>query len=489
MDGLQVLETIRKINPWFKTNEVPSAQLEDFKRREYVGLLEDIEKTEMATMVIGGRRVGKSVMMYQLIDHLLKKGVPSKRVLFVQGDNPILTELVKSGNMLNTIFKIYQDNILEQTFNEAEQLIYIFIDEAQNIPNWELEVKALIDLKYKLKFFITGSSSRELRQGAQNPLTGRVIIRTITPFSFADFSRYNINSVQQEKYKSDLSQHSEKFRKALSEGNINDALVASQNVQGLISQFNLKKRFDDYLAIGGFPWVISHRNKDDLQKYLRDLLTTTISKDIMTQVEIRDTQAFERLMVNLSLASGHPIKYKNLADILGLDERSVTRYVDYYVDSHWAFVSSQYVFHRRADNIKSEKKIYVIDSGVMNTLSFKDENDINSDRQYRGQVVENVIHNHLLGFKQAAIGAFQNYIPFWINDSGKEIDFILEIKGAVVPIEVKCKPSIDDEDRQPIQQFMKEHTSAKFGIITTEAILEQQGSILLIPYSVLALLL
>ena len=64
MDGLQVLETIRKINPWFKTKEVPSAQLEEFRRREFPVLEKDLGVVEMATLVIGGRRVGKSVLMY-----------------------------------------------------------------------------------------------------------------------------------------------------------------------------------------------------------------------------------------------------------------------------------------------------------------------------------------------------------------------------------------------------------------------------------------
>lgn len=489
MDGLEILDTINKINPWFKTKEVSDAQLENFKRREFPKLERDLDNIDMATLVIGGRRVGKSVLMYQLIDKLLKNNVDSKKVLFIQGDNPILTEVIKSGKVINLILDIYQKYILGNTFDEVKERIYIFIDEAQNLSNWELEVKALIDLKYNIKFVITGSSSRELRQGSQNPLTGRVNIHTITPFSFADFTRYHLKPEQQDLFYNSLSKISEKFKNALMEGDINSCFEQAKEVEHMISQYGIRQKLERYLFIGGFPWVIAHQSGDDIAKYLRDLLTTTISKDILTQVEIRDTQAFERLMVNLCLSAGRIIKYKTFAETLGLEERTVSRYIDYYVESHWAFISSLFVFHQKVDSFKTDKKIYVIDSGVMNTLAFKDESDIQTNRQYRGHLIENLVHNHLLAFKQSLLGSFQNFISFWMDSqTQREIDFILEIKNGVIPIEVKSKLSLD-EDLTVIDGFLKEKTSAKFGIITSEDTLEIRDNKLILPYVNLLLLL
>ena len=103
MDGLKVLEVIKKINPWFRNNLVPTAQLEHFRRREFDILEKDLIKMDMTTLIIGARRVGKSVLMYQLIDSLLKKGIDGKRILFIQGDNTLLTEFAASGNLINFI--------------------------------------------------------------------------------------------------------------------------------------------------------------------------------------------------------------------------------------------------------------------------------------------------------------------------------------------------------------------------------------------------
>jgi len=490
MDGLKVLEIIKKINPWFKTNQVPSSLLEPFKRREFYTLERDIIRLDMATLIIGARRVGKSVLMYQLIDSLLKKGIDGKRVLFIQGDNPILTEYAVSGNLIDYILELYQKYIIDKSFDELKEIIYIFIDEAQNLSAWETEVKAIIDQKFKIKFIITGSSSFELRRGAQNPLTGRVIIQPIFPFSFADYARYFIKREEQIKFETTINEISTQFKAALMNGDLNETLKLAKNAQVLIDKYNLKVKFENYLFFGGFPWVVANITSHDHAKYLRDLLTTTISKDIMTQVEIRDAQSFERLMVNLCFMAGTIIKYKYFADTLGIDERSVIKYIDYYIDSHWAFISSPYVFHNKPDSVKTEKKIYIIDSGVINTLSFKDESDFKTDRTHKGHVLENVIHNHLLAFKQLAIGTFQSFVPFWIeSETGKEIDFIFEVKGGVIPIEVKQKISHDGSDSDILKDFLNKRVSAKFGILTTEETLEVNDRILSLPSLLLILLL
>lgn len=482
MDGLQILDTLKKINPWFKTNSVPNGQLESLRRREFDDLEKTLYRTEMATLIIGGRRVGKSVLMYQLIDSLLKKGISGKKILFVQGDNPIFPEMIKEGKILSSIIEIYQKYIIEKSFDELDDTIYIFVDEAHNLKDWQLDVKTLIDLKYRIKFVVTGSSSHKLRKGSENPLTGRVSIHTISPFSFIDFLRYQFSNDQRANFDKTFLKISDKFKDSFFSGNLNESYQYAEEANKLLDRSYVCKKLNDYLYWGGFPWIVSHPKDEDRPKYLRDLLTTTISKEILTQVDARETQAFERLMVNISLSAGTVASFKNFATTLGIDERTVSKYVDYYVEAHWAFISSPYTFHRRLDSVKDKKKLYVIDTGIINVLCFKDEGEFQSDKQYKGRILENSIHNHLLCFEQKRFGAFQSSMPFWIDESLKEIDFILEIKGGNIPIEVKCKVSPDRDDLVAIQEFLKTKASAKLGVITTEEILKIDEKILYIPY-------
>lgn len=489
MDGLKVLEVIKKINPWFRDNKVPLAKLESFRRREFGALEKDLARLDMTTLIIGARRVGKSVLMYQLIDSLLKKGVEGKRILFIQGDNTLLTEFAANGNLINYILELYQGHIIEKNFDEVTETIYIFVDEAQSLSAWDREIKTTMDQKYKIKFIVTGSSSFELRRGSNNPLTGRVSIQPIFTFSFADYTQYSIIEDKRPVFESKVKELSETFKDSLIRGDLSPAFNTAKKAEVLINTYNLKNRFENYLFFGGFPRVISDRS-NDYSKYLRDLLTTTISKDILTHVEIRDPQAFERLMVNMCLMIGSLTKYKKFADLLGMDERSVIKYIDYYVESHWTFISSPYFFYNKPDSVTTEKKFYVIDSGIINTLAFKDESDFKLDRTHRGHVLENVIHNHLLAFKQLNIGIFQSSIPFWIEtETGKEIDFIFDIKGGVLPIEVKQKISHDGSDEKVLMDFINKRSTAKFGILTTEDMLEMKEKLLFIPNLLFTLLL
>ncbi len=487
--SIQLLDTIDKINSWFKTKQVPHRQLYAFKRREFDRLLKDLDNIDLATLIIGGRRVGKSVLMYQMIDHLLQKGVNPLNILFIQGDNPILREIYDEKKIITDILDLYQNYILRKQFRELDdEKVYIFIDEAQSLLRWDEHLKALIDLKYNIKFIVTGSSSFELRKGAQNPLTGRVNVHLISPFSFFDFAAYKVSDSKRSEFISKLTKITQEFQnKFLNTDDFISMFKLGKQVEQIVSDFNLRVRFDDYLLTGGFPKVVAGAEDNDMSKYLRDLLTTTISQDISTN--IRDTQAFERLMVILCLCIGSPITYKALADKLGIDERSASKYIDHYIETHWAYLSSPYLFHKRADSIKTDKKIYIIDTGVINTLAFKDESDLQNDKEYRGHLVENVIHNHLFFLKQLS-GTFQNFIPFWIDsETHKEIDFMFEIKRGVIPIEVKTMDKLSDGKLYAMQKFLKEKKSAKYGIVTTENVLKIEENILYIPYRTLALLI
>lgn len=490
MNELQVLQTIKKINPWFVTSKVPNPQLEPFKRRELSQILNTLDRTEMATLVVGARRVGKSVLMYQAIDHLLKSGISGNRIFFIQGDNPLLIEAFSGKKFLYEILHIFESFFLNKEFSALEDTLYIFVDEAQNIPGWEMDIKSIIDLKYKIKFIVTGSSSSELKRGSQNPLAGRVDIYVLSPFSFSDFVRYQLQDEgSKEEFAKIINVASKDFSNALVNGLLNDAHKVALKIVDETQRFKIRTKFEKYLYIGGFPWVLSNQGSTEVQKYLKDLMTTTISQDIMAQEDIREPQAFERLLVNLSINAGRVISYKGLSEILGIDSRVVSRYLDYYAESHWVSISSPFYFHRRPDSIKSSKKVYIIDSGIINTLAFKDENEILKDKSYQGQLVENVLYNLLLSYKHS-FGSFQSQIPYWLDDkTGKEIDFILEIKNRVIPIESKIKKLPENDEIEILERFMKDRASTKFGLITTEESVELKGNILLIPYYVLAILL
>ena len=144
MDGLKVLEIIKKINPWFKNNQVPQAHLEPFKRREFSTLEKDLGQLDLTTLIIGARRVGKSVLMYQLIDALLKK-VKGGSILFGDAVNlyrDIILKNLKGAEILDkdywypkahNLIELSLEKIKAKSFNNAFNVkpVYLYPKECQ----------------------------------------------------------------------------------------------------------------------------------------------------------------------------------------------------------------------------------------------------------------------------------------------------------------------------------------------------------------------
>ncbi|KKS54725.1 MAG: hypothetical protein UV21_C0005G0089 [candidate division WWE3 bacterium GW2011_GWD2_42_34] len=487
-----ILDTVKKLNPWFKTAEVPSKFLKPYVREELSILKDTMQNNELATLLIGGRRVGKSVLMYQLIDSLIRSGVDPKKILFVQGDNTILRENILDKNILSAVIKTYEKYILDDDLSSVEDTVYIFLDEAQALPNWDAEVKNHIDLKYPIKFLISGSSSTKLRQGIQNPLVGRVHVTILSPFSFRDFIGYESSTNALDIPLREIDELRDEFHELLKAPNMIKIQEIVNNLTHVKNSSALVNLFKDYALYGGFPYVVENKDKEDVNKYLRDILQMTFSKDVLQEEQIREPLAFERLMVNICMNISGVFKLNSLAEKIGLkDERTVRRYIDYYVDSHYAFVSLPFSFTNKQETIKSNKKIYSIDSGVVNTLLFKNQKDLEKDTAYMGVIAENIVHNALLRFKQCASGNIYDSIPHWNNTkTHREIDFVFETDGQIYPVEVKNKDTIREEELLELDSFLTRKELSGVGFVVTSSLFEKRGTnMLLVPTPIFSLLL
>src|SRR3989344_1011416 len=147
-------------NPWWEDKD-PVKELKGMDRPEYTQLLGSIEIKEI-TIITGIRRSGKSTLMYQMIDNLLKRKIDPKQILFVNLEDKKLTE-----DNLEDIYESYRE-ILNQ-----DKKAYIFLDEIHKRKGWESWIRKKYDLKTNDKFIISGSCSYLLRKEYSTLLTGR----------------------------------------------------------------------------------------------------------------------------------------------------------------------------------------------------------------------------------------------------------------------------------------------------------------------------
>ena len=145
---MEPLHYLQEVNEWWTSGSVNPVLLQKLHRDEFNELAELLE-SERITAVIGPRRVGKTTLIYQLIDHLLETGTKKEQILFASMDDPLVKMMT---DPLKTIIDEYLEKIVKKPIRDVEKL-YIFIDEIHFLADWNLWLKRYFDLKYNIKLY------------------------------------------------------------------------------------------------------------------------------------------------------------------------------------------------------------------------------------------------------------------------------------------------------------------------------------------------
>src|SRR5574341_2688014 len=191
----ELSENLRSLNPWWEG--LPGKELPTFKRWPFVRLKRLLARgMTPATILRGPRRVGKTILLRQLIEALLAEGVPAQTILYVPFDElPTLRGLKEP---VLDITRWYEGEVLRSTFNQAARkgsVAYLFLDEGQNLDAWAPQVKNLVD-NHSVRVLVTGSSSLRIEAG-RDSLAGRITNLDVGPLFLREiaYMRQHSNSV------------------------------------------------------------------------------------------------------------------------------------------------------------------------------------------------------------------------------------------------------------------------------------------------------
>jgi len=314
--------------------------------------------------VLGVRRCGKSIFSYLVLN--------DKKYGYVNFDDEALYGIKTKD--LDSVLKSFYDLY-------GADLEYIILDEIQNVEGWELFANRLRRTK---KVILTGSNSRLLSGELATHLTGRHIDFILFPFSFTEFLKYNNISLQELKkyeYSTTLS-------------------VTAQ------------KMLEDYIDKGGFPEVYKF-GKDILKSIFGDI----ILKDIIRRHRIRDITVVESLAKYLVSNSSKEITYNKLKNIFDIKKISTIRnYINYLQETYLLFTLERFSFKLK-QQIIAPKKIYCIDTGVTNIISFRSTLDT-------GRSMENLVAIELQRKKSYLYPNIEIY--YWKDHYGREVDFVVK---------------------------------------------------------------
>lgn len=375
-----------------------------------------LESPEVVVL-IGPRRAGKTTVMFQLMDLLGQKGVPSEAMLHVNFEEPALAPEL-SLDLLDEIYTAYRTALFPQG------RVYLFLDEIQNVPQWERWVRSRNETE-DVKIFITGSSSQLMSRELGTLLTGRHVSFKVLPLSFSEFLRFR-------------------------------QVELPKNLSFQIASLPVQHALDQFLRWGGFPEVTLAHDNVRKELLLKQYFDDVLFKDVAIRHNIRDTAMLRNLAVHLLTQTGSLISFQRISKTFGVSLELASSYCQYLQE---AFLIELLPFYSNkvAERNRNPQKVHALDLGLRYVVGLMHSDD-------RGRIIETAVFNSLQAQKQDGI--------FYWKQSN-EIDLLVRRGNSVekliqVVYEGLDKPEVQQRELNGFTEAQKIAPRAKQLIIAAK---------------------
>lgn len=448
----QVVKVLQQYNSWWRNPESIKAESKPHKRVAYFETLKTIEHTTIRRFAVlsGARRVGKTTILYQLIDNLIEGGVSPKNILYVSFDNPIV-KMVTVEEVLSIYESLYP----------IEGVQYLFFDEIQYTENWELWMKVIYDSRKDIKLVATGSASPVIEKGASDSGAGRWNILKVPTLSFYEYCRLlelaNVLEIPEGLKITNL--------RSLPKGEIAD----------LMNRFTpLTQHFNRYLTIGGFPELVLSDDDDYARRMLReDVVDKVIKRDVLTLFNVRNSLSMEKLFLYLCMNSSEIFNKQTASkELASIGVATIENYLSFLEKSNLIYISNPVMVGKKAA-LKGKPKIYIADAAIRNAVLMID--NVLSDESEMGVMVETAVYKHILSFYHTSPSAQIGYYRK-ARENQKEVDVVIDLPKEKILCEVKYRNnsavpatdaviSLSDEDNTKVtNSFIVTKSLTDYGV-------------------------
>jgi predicted AAA+ superfamily ATPase len=333
---------------------------------------QDLKTAQKVLIVFGPRQVGKTTLVKQILRDF------DSEAGYCNCEENRIKDVLLSGN----------PDEMYQVFGQHKVVVF---DEAQTVPNIGLALKLMIDTYPEMKIIATGSSSFELANRLNEPLTGRKFEYFLPPLS--------VNEIWKN-----------------------------------YSRYEVTKTLNNLLIYGSYPEVVLAKTKENKLRVLDSLTTSYLYKDVLIYNNIRNPELLTRILRALARQVGSEVNYSEIGQAAGVERRKVEEYIRLLEQAFIIFRLTPLTRNRR-DEIKKLRKIYFYDNGILNNL-INDFNDETTGRDM-GPLWENMLVSERI--KRLQTNNMYRHIYYWRLKSGAEVDYIEEYDGKLVPFEFKYR--------------------------------------------------
>jgi predicted AAA+ superfamily ATPase len=383
-----VISKIKFENNWWIENSI-DADYNQMPRRNYFEIFKPLvyEKTiRRAVVLMGPRRVGKTVMLYHLIQDLIENGINPQKIIFITIENPI-----------------YNNILLEQLFLYAKEATslkdkdgwYIIFDEIQYYKNWEVELKSLVDSYRNNKFIVSGSAAAALKFASDESGAGRFTDFLLPPLTFHEYiTMKNLEHI--------IKPTEINWR------NVQTTFYTSINI------VELNKHFIKYINFGGYPEVIfSEKIQENPGRYIRqDIVDKVLLRDLPSLYGISDTRELNSLFTTIAYNTGEEFSLETLSRESQVNKNTLKKYIEY-LEAAFLIKKVQRI-DQAGKRFKRDHffKIYLTNPSLRSALF----SPITSEDDMIGRMVETAIFAQWI---------HRDWFSFWYSRwNGGEVDMV-----------------------------------------------------------------
>jgi len=404
----EVIGVLRQYNPWWARAPIPD--LPSWRRAAHreLDLWVRSPPAPRAILLSGARQVGKTTLFLQIIEELIKSGVPPQNILYATFDHPLL----KLGG-LDSIIRLWRE--YEPA---AEGPEYLFLDEIQFTRDWQTWLKHQVDFEKRRRIAVTGSATPLVEQGQESGV-GRwhtIKLATLSFFEYLQIKRLPTPELP----------HVDSLIK-LFEWTPPQFARLGEQARPLVAHFH------EYLLRGGFPQCALVASVDLAQKLLReDIVDKVLKRDMTALFGVRRVLELEQTFLYLCLHDGGLLDMVNLGKSLEVKRPTAQNYL--------SLLESTHLIHRLPPHgygkeiLRARHKIYLADAAIAPSVLLKGKAML-QDAAAVSRAVETAFFKHVFTrYYDVSVG-----FSYWRGRKDEEVDVIADMQGRLVPFEVKYR--------------------------------------------------
>jgi len=325
----QIIGRLRIDNPWWTDGSI-SAYYKDMTPRLYLDIFYPLVRDlsiNRALILMGPRRVGKTVMLFHTVQKLIDDGIPAHNIIYISVETPIYNNI-----FLEQLFDLAKR--ARQKQDSDDSTYYVLFDEIQYLKDWEVHLKSLVDTYRNVKFVASGSAAAVLKKKSNESGAGRFTDFSLPPLTFYEY-------IHIREYQHLVTNYSILWH--------NQEMETDNAVD--IDRFN--ELFIDYINYGGYPEVVfSETIRENPGQFIRhDIIDKVLLRDLPSIYGISDVQELNSLFTMIAYHSGKQFSYEGLSKESGVRKDLLRKYIEYL---EAAFLIK--VIHRTDDTAKSYQR-------------------------------------------------------------------------------------------------------------------------------------